>query len=206
MIMMPSRPRMPTLFIMGEQLKGVFNKLERQEDDSGVNHLWKGEMWPARVDLIHARHVQNTRGAGANNWSSCQWAAVISFDILIVSQSNSNFGSLAVSPRTCPCSAPICLGACRALVLTWLRAHLLWMCVSGPSSISEGNRAWLLPFPLALVVWVRAQAYADNCHVSELLEFVELPCWTVSPPNPLSVQYTQNIVISIRAEYVSVQI
>lgn len=39
----------------------------RQEDDSGVNHLWKGEMWPARVGLIHARHVQNTRGAGANN-------------------------------------------------------------------------------------------------------------------------------------------
>lgn len=51
----------------GRAEKGVFNKLERLEDDSGVNHLWKGEMWPARVDLIHARHVQNTRGAGANN-------------------------------------------------------------------------------------------------------------------------------------------
>lgn len=46
---------------MGEQLQGVFNKLVSQEDDSGVNHLWKGEMWPARVGLIHARHVQNTR-------------------------------------------------------------------------------------------------------------------------------------------------
>lgn len=78
----------------------------RQEDDSGVNHLRKGEMWPARVGLIHARHVQDSRGAGANNWSSCQWAAGISFDILIVSQSKSNFGNIAVSPRTCPAQLP----------------------------------------------------------------------------------------------------
>lgn len=56
-----------TFFLMVEQLQGVFNMLVGQDDDSGVNHLWKGEMWPARVGLIHARHVQNTRGAGANN-------------------------------------------------------------------------------------------------------------------------------------------
>lgn len=71
MIMMPLRrralPPSPPLPNGREQLQGVFNKLARQEDDSGVNHLWKGEMWPARVGLIHARHVQNTRGAGANN-------------------------------------------------------------------------------------------------------------------------------------------
>lgn len=30
------------------------------KDASGVNHLWKGEMWPARVALIRARHVRNT--------------------------------------------------------------------------------------------------------------------------------------------------
>lgn len=65
MIMMLPRPR--PLFQTGEQLQGVFNKPVGQEDDSGVNHLGKGEMWPARVGLIHARHVQNTRGAGANN-------------------------------------------------------------------------------------------------------------------------------------------
>lgn len=32
----------------------------RSKDASGVNHLWKGEMWPARVALIRARHVRNT--------------------------------------------------------------------------------------------------------------------------------------------------
>ncbi len=71
MIMMPlyppALPPFPLLPNGREQLQGVFNKLVRQEDDSGVNHLWKGEMRPARVGLIHARHVQNTRGAGANN-------------------------------------------------------------------------------------------------------------------------------------------
>lgn len=65
-IMLPTLPLSP-FSLMGEQLRGMFNKLVRQEDDSGVNHLWKGEMWPAQVGLIHARHVQNTRGAGANN-------------------------------------------------------------------------------------------------------------------------------------------
>lgn len=128
----------------------------KQEDDSGVNHLWKGEMWPARVSLIHARHVQNTRGAGANNWSSCQWAAVISFDILIVSQSEGNFGNIAVSPRTCPIqltSVRGLLGSGAALP-PWLRDYVFGMCVSSLSSISEGNRAWLLPFPLTLEVWV----------------------------------------------------
>lgn len=62
---------LPTLplshFVPSGRAATVFNKLVRQEDDSGVNHLWKGEMWPAQVSLIHARHVQNTRGAGANN-------------------------------------------------------------------------------------------------------------------------------------------
>ncbi len=55
------------VFPMGVQLQGLLNELTVQEDDSRVNHFWKGEMWPARVGLIHARHVQNTRGAGANN-------------------------------------------------------------------------------------------------------------------------------------------
>lgn len=39
---------------------GVLGGAPSSEDASGVNHLWKGEMWPARVALIRARHVQNT--------------------------------------------------------------------------------------------------------------------------------------------------
>lgn len=73
MIVMPSRPAAVlssspcSFFLKGEQLKSVLHKPERQEDDSGVNHLRKGEMWRAQVGLIRARHVRNTRGAGANN-------------------------------------------------------------------------------------------------------------------------------------------
>lgn len=39
---------------------GVLGGTPSSEDASGVNHLWKGEMWPARVALIRARHVRNT--------------------------------------------------------------------------------------------------------------------------------------------------
>lgn len=67
----PTSPRAVVVVVL-EGGKGGAVRSNRQEDDSGVNHLWKGEMWPARVGLIRARHEQNTRGAGANNCSSCQ--------------------------------------------------------------------------------------------------------------------------------------
>lgn len=51
MVMVPLPPHCcPHLFLMGEKLQGVFDRQVSQEDDSGVNHLWKGEMWPARVE------------------------------------------------------------------------------------------------------------------------------------------------------------
>lgn len=62
MVPLPSAPYiLPIISLMGEQLQGVLDKLVRQEDDSGVNHLWKGEMLPARVGLIHARRAEHQR-------------------------------------------------------------------------------------------------------------------------------------------------
>lgn len=159
---------------MGEQLQGVFNK---QEDDSGVNHLWKGEMWPAQLGLIHARHVQNTRGAGANNWSSCQWATVISFDILIVSQSKSNFGNIAVSPGTCPSQLP----SVRGFAGPWCCSCSV---TEGPCLLDTCPARRASPREIGpdcchfRSLWrfgSGVQANADNCHISKLLEFVGPP-------------------------------
>lgn len=145
--------------------------------------------------LIHARHVQNTRGAGANNWSSCQWAAVISFDILIVSQSKSNFGNIAVSPRTCPAQLPSVRGSQGPGSLLSLPdrgpASLRCVCPAHPASLREIGPD-CCHFRSLWRFGSGVQANTDNCYISKLLEFVGPPtqlCPALSwPPPPLSVQ------------------
>lgn len=56
----------------------------------------KGEMCLAQAKIIHSRYMCNAGETGANNWTSCQQATGIAFDILIVSWSMRHIGNITV--------------------------------------------------------------------------------------------------------------
>lgn len=96
----------------------------------------EGEMWLAQARIIHSRHVGNGGETGANNWTSCQQAVGIAFDILIVSRSARHVGSLAV---IVPCTSASLFHS--LLMFAWVLAKT--------DIRRNANWAWLLSLPFS---------------------------------------------------------
>jgi hypothetical protein len=98
--------------------------------------LRKGEMCLAQARVIHSRHMCNAGETGANNWTSCQQATGIAFDILIVSWSMHHTGSITV---IADCTSVNLFQS--LLMCVWVREK--------PDITRHLNWAWLLPFPFS---------------------------------------------------------
>lgn len=109
----------------------------------------KGEMRVVQARIIHSRHMCNAGETGANNWTSCQQATGIAFDILIVSWSMSHIGSITV---IADCTS---VNLFQSLLMSvWVREK--------PDIMRDWNWSWLLLFPFSCHR-TRELTNANNC-------------------------------------------